>query len=56
MMKSTLLAVASEPGIAQYVDRVRELGTALLARLLRHRQRGSDLIYEAYQAEIGGET
>jgi ATP phosphoribosyltransferase regulatory subunit HisZ len=50
-----LLAVASEPGIDEY-DRVRELGTALLARLLRHRQHGSDLIYEAYQAEIGGET
>lgn len=51
-----LLAVAGEPGIDDYVDRVRELGTALLARLLRHRQHGSDLIYEAYQAEIGGET
>jgi hypothetical protein len=51
-----LLAVASEPGIDEYVDRVRELATALLARLIRHRQHGSDLIYEAYQAEIGGET
>lgn len=38
------------------VDEVRERATALLARLLRHRQRGSDLIFEAYQAEIGGET
>ena len=51
-----LLAVVTEPGIDEYVDRVRELGTALLARLLRHRQKGSDLIYEAYEAEIGGET
>jgi hypothetical protein len=51
-----LLAVVKEPGTDEYVDRVRELGTALLARLLRHRQKGSDLIYEAYQAEIGGET
>jgi hypothetical protein len=38
------------------VDRVRGLGTALLGRLLRHRQRGSDLVYEAYQIDIGGET
>jgi len=51
-----LLAVAGEPGTDEHVDRVRALGTALLARLLRHRQHGSDLIYEAYQAEIGGET
>ena len=51
-----LLAVVKEPGADEYVDRVRELGTALLARLLRHRQKGSDLIYEAYEAEIGGET
>lgn len=38
------------------VARVRDLGTALLDTLIRHRQRGSDLIYEAYEAEIGGET
>jgi hypothetical protein len=38
------------------VDRVRDLGTALLGRLVRHRQRGSDLVYEAYEADIGGET
>jgi hypothetical protein len=37
------------------VDRIRDLGTALLGRFVRHRQRGSDLIYEA-DAEIGGET
>jgi hypothetical protein len=28
--------------------------TALLARLVKHRQRGSDLIYEAYEVDIGG--
>lgn len=37
-------------------DKVRELGTALIATLIRHRQRGSDLVYEAYEADIGGET
>jgi len=40
----------------QDVDRVRDLGTTLLSRLLRHRQRGSDLVYEAFQIDIGGET
>jgi hypothetical protein len=38
------------------VDRVRDLGTALLGRFVRHRQRGSDLVFEAYEFDIGGET
>lgn len=28
--------------------------TALIHRLIKHRQRGSDLIYEAYEVDIGG--
>ncbi len=32
----------------------REELTALLWRLVTHRQRGSDLIYEAYEVDIGG--
>jgi hypothetical protein len=51
-----LLACVSEADINMDVDTVRDRGTALLGQLVRHRQRGSDLIYEAYSAEIGGET
>ena len=36
------------------VDAIRERGTALITRLIRHRQRGADLIYEAYETDIGG--
>jgi chromosome segregation ATPase len=43
---------AAEPD----VGRIREEATALLAQLTHHRQRGSDLLYEAYQSDIGGET
>ena len=50
------ISAAGAPDIAEHVDEVRELATALLARLGRHRQRGADLIFEAYQADIGGET
>ena len=32
------------------------LGTTLLGLLVRHRQRGSDLVYEAYEFDVGGET
>jgi hypothetical protein len=35
---------------------IRRAGTDLLVLLMRHRQRGADLIFEAYQLDIGGET
>lgn len=38
------------------VDRIRALGNDLLVRLRKHRQRGADLVFEAYQTDIGGET
>jgi hypothetical protein len=38
------------------VDEVRDLATALLGLLVSHRQRGSDLVYEAYEFDVGGET
>lgn len=37
------------------VDEVRERGTALISALARHRQRGSDLMYEGYSVDIGGQ-
>ena len=48
-----LIGIAGAPGIS--VDRVRALGTVLLGRLIRLRQRGADLVYEAYHSDIGGE-
>jgi hypothetical protein len=38
------------------VDTIRDLATALLDQLERHRRRGADLIYEAYHVDLGGET
>jgi hypothetical protein len=51
-----LLARVTAPDSIEDVERVRDLGTALLGRLVRHRQRGSDLVFEAYEFDIGGET
>jgi hypothetical protein len=42
--------------VSDDVDAVRDLGTALLVRLIRSRQRSADLIYQAYQSDIGGEA
>jgi hypothetical protein len=36
-------------------DEVREHGTNLLGVLVRHRQRGADMVYEAYAVDIGGQ-
>lgn len=36
------------------IERIRDDGTDLLAKLVRHRQRGADLVFEAYAHDIGG--
>lgn len=51
-----LLTSASGRSGGGDVDGIRDTATALLARLSRHRQRGADLVYEAYETDIGGET
>lgn len=38
------------------VDEIRALGTDLLDRLARHRRRDAELVFEAYETDIGGET
>ena len=51
-----LLARVTAPDATRGVDRIRDLGTTLLGRLVRHRQRGSDVVFEAYEFDIGGEN
>ncbi|MFL6137885.1 MAG: hypothetical protein ACJ74O_08815 [Frankiaceae bacterium] len=43
-------AGSDEQRLADVRDRVTEL----LAELARHRQRGADLLYQAYQVDLGG--
>ena len=51
-----LLVRVGAPHSDRDIDDVRNQGTVLLATLIRHRQRGSDLVYQAYQVDIGGEN
>ncbi len=37
------------------VAEVREQATRLLGRIIRHRQKGADLVYEAFATDIGGD-
>ncbi|WP_203716183.1 hypothetical protein [Asanoa siamensis] len=38
------------------VAELRSCGEEILRALSRHRQRGADLVYDAYETDIGGET
>jgi hypothetical protein len=51
---ASLVADSAAPVTPGDVADLRERATTLLGHLLRHRQRGADLIYEAYQTDIGG--
>jgi hypothetical protein len=44
----------ADPAVA--VELARGWASDLLRELSRHRQRGADLVYEAYDTDIGGET
>jgi hypothetical protein len=50
-----LIALVESPSAAEDVENVRSLGTALLGRIVRHRQHGADLVYEAYEVDVGGD-
>jgi hypothetical protein len=38
------------------VEATRDRGTVLLADLIRHRQSSADVVFEAYEVDIGGEA
>jgi hypothetical protein len=38
------------------IEELRDWASGLIRELARHRQRGADLVYEAYVTDIGGET
>ena len=51
---AALVADSAAPVADADVVELRERATRLLGHLVRHRQRGADLIFEAYHADIGG--
>lgn len=51
-----LLAWTDANDVRPDAAQVRRGGNELLVLMMRHRQRGADLIFEAYELDIGGET
>lgn len=51
---AALLADSAPPVTPDDVADLRERANRLLGHLIRHRQQGADLIYEAFETDIGG--
>ncbi len=49
-----LAALESGEGAPADLPAFREEVTVLVGRLIRHRQTGTDLVYEAYEVDLGG--
>jgi hypothetical protein len=49
-----LVTETEAPVTAEDATDVRERATHMLGHIIRHRQRGADLIFEAYDTDIGG--
>jgi hypothetical protein len=49
-----LLDPPMDDGYDEWVTRLRADCTTLIIGLVKHRQRGADLVYEAYDVDIGG--
>lgn len=49
-----VVVAVTEEGAAQEPDEVRRLGLELMGNFVRHRHRGADLVYDAYDIDIGG--
>jgi hypothetical protein len=51
---SGYLAILEHGGTTADLPAFREEMTVLVGRLVRHRQRGGDLVHEAYHVDLGG--
>ena len=48
------ISLVDDADVPERSTTIRNQAIELLGQLTRHRQRGADLIYEAYQVDIGG--
>jgi hypothetical protein len=55
-ISAALARLRARPSFAtdEWVDAMRDRLAVLMALLARHRQRGADLVYEAYDVDLGG--
>lgn len=51
---AAVAALVEPPVTPTDVPIVREEATRLMGHVIKHRQRGADLVYEAYETDLGG--
>lgn len=57
-LRAEVEPLGGEPGadVTEHLADARESINRLINRLVRHRQQGADLVFQAYALDIGGET
>jgi hypothetical protein len=55
-MLSDIVSRSGQQATAGNIDAIQRIGTSLFPTITRHLQHGSDLVYEAYESDLGGET
>jgi len=54
-MVSELMARSGREGAAEDIEAIEAAGARLVGAVNQHLQRGSDLIYEAFESDLGGQ-
>jgi hypothetical protein len=55
-MMSDIVSRSGEECTVGNIDAIQRVGTQLFPAISRHMQHGSDLVYEAFESDLGGET
>lgn len=56
VMVSDIVSLSGQECTPDNIDAIHQVGTRLFLAISRHLQHGSELIYEAFQSDLGGET
>lgn len=56
IMMADIVSCSAQESTVGNIDAIQRIATRLFAAISRHLQRGSDLVYEAFESDLGGET
>ena len=56
IMMSDLVSRSRQESTVDNIEAIQRIGARLFPAISRHLQHGSDLVYEAFESDLGGET
>lgn len=56
IMMSDMVSRSAQEATVSNIDAIQGIGLRLFPAISRHLQHGSDLVYEAFESDLGGET